>query len=85
LDENALYDALIQGHLSGAALDVFSKEPYDGPLSKLDNVILSAHIGASAQGSRYLMELVAVEDCIRVLKGQLPENDALTEQNINNQ
>jgi D-3-phosphoglycerate dehydrogenase / 2-oxoglutarate reductase len=85
LEETALYDALIQGHLGGAALDVFSSEPYDGPLAKLDNVILTAHIGASAKGSRYLMELGAVDDCIRVLKGEKPKNNALTEGNINNQ
>jgi D-3-phosphoglycerate dehydrogenase len=82
VDEKALYDALIQKHLSGAALDVFKAEPYEGPLSKLDNVIFTAHMAASAKGSRYLMELGAVEDCIRVLNGEEPENDAITEENL---
>jgi len=82
LDENALYDALVQKHLAGAALDVFKKEPYEGPLSKLDNVVLTAHIAASASGSRYLMELGATEDCIRILNGETPFNDALTEENL---
>lgn len=82
VDEKALYDALVQKHLSGAALDVFVQEPYDGPLRQLDNVILTAHIAASAKGSRYLMELGAVEDCIRVLKGEAPVNDALVEENL---
>jgi len=82
IDEKALYDALIQGHLSGAALDVFVQEPYEGPLRHLDNVILTAHIAASAKGSRYLMELGAVEDCIRVLNGEAPVNDALVEENL---
>ena len=82
VDEEALYDALIQKHLAGAALDVFINEPYEGPLTKVDNVVLTAHIAASARASRYLMELGAVEDCIRVLKGENPANDALTEENI---
>ena len=82
LDEIALYDALVQKHLAGAALDVFKKEPYEGPLSKLDNVVLTAHIAASASGSRYLMELGAAEDCIRVLKREAPWYDALTSENL---
>jgi len=85
VDEKALYDAIQQGHLSGAALDVFKTEPYEGPLTKLENVIHTAHIGASTKGSRFLMELGAVEDCIRVLNGEEPLHNALTSENINNQ
>lgn len=72
LDEAALTDALLQGHIGAAALDVFEKEPYEGILSKLDNVILTGHIGASARQSRRDMEYRATEDCIRVLKGLAP-------------
>ncbi len=79
IDEEALYDALIQGHIGGAALDVFKDEPYSGKLTKLDNVIFTAHMGASANESRYLMELGAVEDCIRILKGEQPKHDAILE------
>ena len=85
VDEKALYDALIQKHLSGAALDVFVQEPYEGPFSQLDNVVMTAHIAASAKGSRYLMELGAVEDCIRVLQGKEPKTTALTPENIKQQ
>jgi D-3-phosphoglycerate dehydrogenase / 2-oxoglutarate reductase len=74
LDETGLLDALRQGHLAGAALDVFQKEPYEGPLAKLDNVILTAHIGASATECRYLMELGAAEDCVNWLTGLNPGN-----------
>lgn len=77
VDTDALTDALVQHHLGGAALDVYENEPYEGPLTKLDNTVLTAHIGASARQSRYLMELGASEDCIRVLKGESPNNDAL--------
>lgn len=84
VDEDALYDALIQNHLAGAALDVFSSEPYEGKLIKLDNVVFTAHMGASAQKSRYLMELGAVEDCINFINGQDLINDALTNENLVN-
>ena len=77
IDEAALTDALLQKHLGGAALDVFEKEPYEGPLTRMDNVVMTAHMGASAHASRYLMELGAAEECIRVLNGEPPENDAI--------
>lgn len=77
IDTEALTDALVQNHLGGAALDVYEKEPYEGPLTKLDNTVLTAHIGASARESRYLMELGAAEDCIKVLNGEQPNSNAL--------
>jgi D-3-phosphoglycerate dehydrogenase len=70
VEEEAITDALVQKHLGGAALDVFENEPYEGKLAELDNVILTAHIGASAHESRYKMELGAAEDCLRVLAGE---------------
>lgn len=76
LDEQALTDALLQGHLGGAALDVFDREPYQGPLTRLDNVVLTAHIAASAETSRYLMEHGAAVDCLRVLRGETPLQEA---------
>jgi len=80
VDEEALTDALLQRHLGGAALDVYQQEPYAGPLRRLDNVVLTAHIGSSARESRFLMELGAAEDCIRVVSGEEPEDDALKAQ-----
>lgn len=82
VDEAALVDALLQRHLAGAALDVFSDEPYTGPLIRMHNVVLTAHIGASARESRYLMELGAAEDCVRVLQGRPPLHDALTDSGL---
>ena len=79
VDEKALLDALLQKHIGGAALDVFEKEPYEGDFCQMDNVILTAHMGASANKSRFLMELGAAEDCINVLLNNPSKNDALLE------
>jgi D-3-phosphoglycerate dehydrogenase len=70
VDEEALYWALKDGYLSGAALDVFANEPYTGPLCELDNVILTPHIGSYAIESRIEMELQAVRNVIKGLKKQ---------------
>ena len=67
VDEHALFEALKEGHLSGAAIDVFEKEPYDGPLKELDNVILTPHIGSYAKEARVGMEIRAVENLLKGL------------------
>jgi D-3-phosphoglycerate dehydrogenase len=68
VDEDALLLSLQNGHLAGAALDCFEQEPYQGPLKKLDNVLLTAHIGSYAQEGRIMMESQAVENLIYELK-----------------
>ena len=67
VEEDALYKALTSGRLSGAALDVFDQEPYTGPLTTLDNVILTPHIGSYAKESRLKMEMQAVKNLLSVL------------------
>ena len=69
VDENALYGLLIAGHLAGAALDVFTKEPYDGPLQGMDNVVLTPHVGAHARESRIIMEIDTIQNMLEVLGG----------------
>ena len=68
VDEAALYQVLEEGWLSGAAVDVFEEEPYAGALAKLDNVILTPHIGSYAIESRVEMEVQAVKNLIEGLK-----------------
>jgi phosphoglycerate dehydrogenase-like enzyme len=63
VDENALYESLKSGHLGGAALDVFEKEPCGPlPLFELDNVVASPHLGASTKEaqSKVAVELAEV-------------------------
>ena len=67
IDEQALYNALKANKLSGAALDVFSNEPYEGNLCELDNVVLTPHIGSYAAEGKLLMEIDAVKNLVRTL------------------
>jgi len=49
VDEEALYEYLVSGHVAGAALDVFEQEPpKESPLMGLENVIFTPHLGASS-------------------------------------
>ncbi len=62
VDEEALYDALVSGHLAGAALDVFEEEPYAGKLASLPQVILTPHMGSYAKEARTQMEEEAAQN-----------------------
>lgn len=64
VDETALAELLEQKHLAGAALDVFGKEPYSGPLAALSNVILTPHIGSYAKEARIRMEIETIANLL---------------------
>ena len=68
VDEKALLGLLTADHLAGAALDVFTKEPYDGILKDMDNIILTPHIGSYAKEARIIMENDAVKNIVEFLK-----------------
>jgi len=75
IDETALINALRNGKIAGAALDVLEKEPVcpDSPLLKMDNVILTPHIAGRNVESLIEGEKMAVENCLKILKGIVPE------------
>jgi D-3-phosphoglycerate dehydrogenase len=76
VDEDALYHALNEKRIAGAALDVVEHEPppNDHPLLKLDNVIFTPHIGAVTVEASERGERGAAEEAIRVLEGKRPKN-----------
>jgi D-3-phosphoglycerate dehydrogenase len=68
LDESALCACMAEGGVMCACLDVFSEEPYAGPLCYENNVILTPHIGSYAREARQLMEETAVSNLLRGLR-----------------
>jgi D-3-phosphoglycerate dehydrogenase len=70
VDEDALYEAIKNGNLGGAALDVFEKEPAIGnKLAELDSVILTPHIGAQTKEAQSLAANIIGEKIIQILRG----------------
>ena len=61
IDYKYLYSLLKRKKILGAALDVFDQEPYFGNLTKLDNVLLTPHIGSYSKEIRYNMEMEAIK------------------------
>ena len=70
VDEKALYHALKENKIAGAAIDVFEKEPYQGPLAELGNCLLTSHMGSMSLDCRTRMEIEATEEAIRFLLGK---------------
>jgi D-3-phosphoglycerate dehydrogenase len=78
-NEDALWRALKQRKIAGAALDVVENEPpaKDHPLFQLDNVILTPHLGAVTFEAAKRGEWGAAEEVIRVLEGKKPKNPVI--------
>jgi len=74
IDEDALLEFLLKGHIAGVALDVFSNEPPSTETEKkilsLDNVISTPHIGAQTKESLYLESKEAAEIIINFFKNK---------------
>jgi D-3-phosphoglycerate dehydrogenase len=74
IDEDALLDALRSGKVAGAALDVFSAEPYSGPLLELDNVVVTPHLAASTDEAQDRAGVIVAEQVAAALDGGLVSN-----------
>jgi glyoxylate reductase len=76
IDEKALYQALKEGKIAGAALDVFEQEPtsVDNPLLKLDNVVVAPHISSASYETRSRMAEMVAENLVAFFKGEKPPN-----------
>lgn len=75
IDERALIKALQERKIAGAALDVFEREPeVPQELIKMSNVILVPHIGSASVETRTKMAMIAVENLLAVLRGEIPKN-----------
>jgi D-3-phosphoglycerate dehydrogenase / 2-oxoglutarate reductase len=74
IDEPALVAALQSGKVEGAALDVFSKEPYSGPLLEFDNVVVTPHLAASTDEAQDRAGVIVAEQVAAALGGGLVTN-----------
>ena len=73
VDETALYNALKEGTIAGAALDVFAQEPTtDSPLFALPNVVVTPHLGASTAEAQDRAGVTAAEQVATALRGAVP-------------
>ena len=70
INENDLANVLREGHLSGAAIDVFEVEPYNGELCQIERCLLTSHMGSMSVDCRTRMEIEATEEVIRFLSGK---------------
>ena len=74
VDEEALAEALRSGKLAAAALDVYSQEPYSGPLLELDNVVVTPHLAASTEEAQDRAGVIVAEQVAAALEGAVVTN-----------
>jgi D-3-phosphoglycerate dehydrogenase len=75
VDTDGLIAAIESGHLRGAAMDVFDKEPLpkDHPFTRVDGILLSPHLGGSSEEALERTAIQVAEAVIAVLAGRQPE------------
>jgi D-3-phosphoglycerate dehydrogenase len=74
IDEQALADAIRDGHIAGAAIDVFTKEPPDpaNPLLQLEKVVVTPHLGASTREAQVNVAFDVADQIVEYLAGGTP-------------
>lgn len=72
VNEKALYDALVSGHLAAAAMDVSEKEPIDSanPLLTLENVVITPHLGMYSKEAIGAVSIICAQNAAAVLTGE---------------
>jgi len=80
INELDLYNAMKNGHLSGAAIDVFEQEPYSGLLAEIDRCLLTAHMGSMSEDCRTRMEVEATEEAVRFINNLPLESEVPQEE-----
>lgn len=75
VDESALVQALREGQIAGAGLDVYEREPeMTAGLAELDNAVLLPHLGSASRGTRDRMAVMAANNAIAMLHGEPAPN-----------
>jgi len=76
VDGKALHEALKEGRIAGAGLDVFEQEPIpvDNPLLKLDNVVVAPHTSSASYETRSKMAEMVAENLVAFFEGRKPPN-----------
>lgn len=76
VDEAGLIEALEEGLIAGAGLDVFEREPVcvDSPLLQMRNVVALPHVGSATHETREAMAQCAMENLCQALRGEYPQN-----------
>ena len=80
MDEKALVTALREGWIAGAGLDVYEDEPIlASGLTELPNAVICPHIASGTHQTRIKMSLMAAENIVAALQGNVPPNLVNTE------
>jgi D-3-phosphoglycerate dehydrogenase / 2-oxoglutarate reductase len=74
VDDDALIAALESGKVAGAAIDVFSPEPYSGPLLQAPNIVVTPHLAASTDEAQDRAGVIVAEQVVAALEGGLVTN-----------